>query len=61
MKIYLNIFLQVVANNFEPHGDQRVKHNPPPPTLLRGTPLSLATSQIIMFISVKEQDTSKSP
>lgn len=58
---YLKIFLQVVANNLDPQDDQRVKHNPPPPTRLKGIPLSFATSQIIMFMSAKEQDTNTSP
>lgn len=60
-KIYLNIFLHVADNKWEPQDDHCVKHKPPPPTLFNGTPCFLDVSQTIILVSAGEQDTSRSP
>ncbi|KDR19154.1 hypothetical protein L798_07046 [Zootermopsis nevadensis] len=58
---HLNMMPVVAANTLEPSGDQVTKDTPPPPTRLKVTNFSMATSHTYMAVSAAEAVSSTSP
>ena len=58
---YLNMMPVVAANTLEPSGDHVTRDRPPPPTRLKATNFSMATSHTYMAVSAAEAVSRTSP
>jgi len=58
---YLNMMPVVAANTLDPSGDHVTRDRPPPPTRLKATNFSMATSHTYMAVSAAEAVSRTSP